>query len=236
MCWMTHWPRLPNPRTHQIRSGAHEVDPFGRKGEVSEPRPGSPWPPLPPAPLGESPVVSSRDTDLDPPRGNFRILLLADEVNLSGANICMSCKLAHFVHRGTVSNGIVNRSLPETVNPDPPTPQPLGIDARREAVFLHEPPGGLAVEVPPHEAAAVRRHGPEQRPLLVLADAGSRHVGKDRPRGIKQDLSPLLVPLLGDVEIVLDAIGLKMPYAGAHHRRDPAARDEEDGHEREIAN
>ena len=52
----------------------------------------------------------------------------------------------------------------------------------------------------------------------------------------EQNLPPLLVPLLGDVEVVLDAVGLKVAHAGRGHGRDPAASDEKDAHERQIPN
>jgi hypothetical protein len=65
------------------------------------------------------------------------------------------------------------------------------------AVFLDQPPGGLAVEVPADQAGRVRRHRPEERSFLVVLDAGPSHVGQDRPGGVEQDLPSLLVPLLG---------------------------------------
>ena len=77
--------------------------------------------------------------------------------------------------------------------------------------------------------------GRNKRPLLVLADARPLEIGQHRPRGVEQDLPPLLVPLLGDVEIVLDAIGLKVPHAGTDHRRDPASGDEKDAHQGQVA-
>ena len=47
--------------------------------------------------------------------------------------------------------------------------------------------------------------------------------------------APLLVPLLGDVEVVLDAIGLQVSHAGPDHRRDPAAGDEERADQGQVA-
>src|SRR5271157_3353372 len=63
----------------------------------------------------------------------------------------------------------------------------------------------------------------------------AREVRQDRPRGIEQDLAPLLVPLLGDVEIVLDPVALEVPDAGLNDRRDPAAGEEEDAHQGQVA-
>ena len=125
--------------------------------------------------------------------------------------------------------------LRKRVDADAAAAQPRRVDPGRLAVFLDQPPGGLAVEVPPLQAAAVRRHRPEERPFPVLPDAGSRHVGQDRPGGVEQDLPPLLVPLLGDVEVVLDAVGLQVADAGPGHRRDPAAGQEEHAHQRQVA-
>ena len=115
--------------------------------------------------------------------------------------------------------------------PIPRPPSRDGIDAGRLTVFFHEPPGGLAVQVPPLQPGAVRPHGPEQRPFLVVADVRPRHVRQHRPRRVEEDLPPLLVPLLGHVEIMLDAVGLKVPHAGPGHRRDPAAGEEEHAHQ-----
>jgi len=63
----------------------------------------------------------------------------------------------------------------------------------------------------------------------------AREVRQDRPRGIEQDLAALLVPLLGDVEIVLDPVALEVPDAGLNDRRDPAAGEEEDAHQGQVA-
>ena len=52
--------------------------------------------------------------------------------------------------------------------PMPAAAQPIGVDARGPAVLLDQPPGGLAVQVPPLQPGAVRPHGPKERPLLIL--------------------------------------------------------------------
>ena len=72
-----------------------------------------------------------------------------------------------------------------------PASQPLRINACGAAIFLHEPPRGVAVQVTSFHATSVRLHGPEKRPFLVLGDARSRDVGQDRPRGVEQDFAPL---------------------------------------------
>ena len=117
----------------------------------------------------------------------------------------------------------------------PRPPIRVGIDAGRLTVFFHEPPGGLAVQVPPLQPGAVRPHRPEQGSLLVVPDARPLEVGAHRPRGVEQDLAPLLVPLLGDVEIMLNAIGLEVSHAGPDHRRDPASGQEKHAHQGQVA-
>ena len=160
-----------------------------------------------------------READLDPPRRDLRVLLFSHKVDLGRPDISMSGELPHLVHGRPVPDGIVDRRLPERMDADPSPSQPCGVDAGRLAVFLDQPPGGLAVQVPPHQPGPVRAHGPKQRPLLVLTDPCSGHVGQDRPGRVQQDLSPLPVPLLGDVEEVLDAVGLQVTHAGAGHGR-----------------
>jgi hypothetical protein len=178
---------------------------------------------------------TSRHADLDPPSCNLGIFLLAYEVDLGGPDVGVPGELAHLVHSRPVADRIVDRRLAQRVNPDPSAPQPPRIDPSCLAVFLHQPPGGLAVQVPPLQPGPVGPHGPEQGPLLVLSDASLCHVGQDRPRRVQQDLSPLLVSLLGDVEVVLDAVGLEVAHAGTDHGRDPAAGDEEDAHQSQVA-
>src|SRR5271157_5397137 len=101
--------------------------------------------------------------------------------------------------------------------------QPLGINPGRLAVFLDHAPGGLAVHVPPLEAAAVWQQGPEERAFPVVLDAGLCHVSQDRPGRIEQDLPPFLVAFLGNVEVMLDAVGLQVADTGSGDRRYPAA-------------
>ena len=81
----------------------------------------------------------------------------------------------------------------------------------------------------------VRRQRPEERPLGVVADAGALDIGQYRAGGVEQDLAALLVPLLGDVEVMLDAVGFKMADAGGGDRRYAAAGDEEDADQGEVA-
>src|ERR1700682_6509385 len=131
--------------------------------------------------------------------------------------------------------GVVGGGLAERMDADARAAQPVGVDARGPAVLLDQPPGGLAVQVPPLQPGAVRLHRPEERPLLVVPDARALEIRPDRPGGVQQDLAPLLVPLLGDVEIMLDPVGLEVPDAGMTPRRDPAAGDEEDTHQRQVA-
>jgi hypothetical protein len=44
--------------------------------------------------------------------------------------------------------------------------------------------------VPPLHTTAVRLHGPEQGPLLIISDARESDVSQDRPGGIEQNLPP----------------------------------------------
>ena len=76
-----------------------------------------------------------------------------------------------------------------------------------------------------------RKSGPSRSSLMPACV----DVGQHRPGRVEQDLPPLLVPLLGDVEVVLDAVGLEVADAGAGHRRDPAAGEEEHAHHRQVA-
>src|SRR6185437_5000961 len=86
---------------------------------------------------------------------------------------------------------------------------PSRVDPGRLAVFLDQPPGGLAVQVAADQVRRVRRHRPEQGTLAVVLDAGPPHVVQDRPGRVEQDLAALLIAFLGDVEVVLDAVGLE---------------------------
>src|SRR5262249_30153490 len=121
----------------------------------------------------------SREADLDPPRRDLRVFLLAHEVDHGRADVGVSCELPHLVHRGAVPDRVVDDGLPQRVNTDAPASQPFGVDTGRLAVFLDQPPGGLAVEVPPDQTSPIRRHRPKEATFLVVMDAGPLHVGKD---------------------------------------------------------
>src|SRR5262249_59720531 len=54
---------------------------------------------------------------------------------------------------------------------------------------------------------------PEHRALPVVPDPRPRHVGEHGPRRIEEDLTPVPVPLLGDAEVVLDAVVLEVADA-----------------------
>src|SRR4051794_15965172 len=104
---------------------------------------------------------SSRHSNLNSAGGYLRVLFLSHKVNLSCSYVGMSSELPHFMHRRPVANGVVDRRLPQAMDADAAASEPLGVDPRRLAVLLHQPPGSLPVQVPPHEAAAVRCHRPE---------------------------------------------------------------------------
>ena len=108
--------------------------------------------------------------------------------------------------------------LRKLVDADAAAAQACRVDAGGLAVFLDQPPGHLAVEVPPLQHEAAGRQRAEEGPFAVVADAGACHVGQDRPGCIQQDLAAFLVALFGDVEVMLDAVGLQMADAGAGDR------------------
>ena len=53
----------------------------------------------------------SCEADLDPPRCDLGVLLLAHEVDLGRPDVGMTGELPHFVHGGPVTDGIVDRCL-----------------------------------------------------------------------------------------------------------------------------
>ena len=56
-------------------------------------------------------ALASRQADLDPPGRHLGVFLLADEVDLGGADVGMAGELAHLVHRRPVADGVVDRRL-----------------------------------------------------------------------------------------------------------------------------
>ena len=94
---------------------------------------------------------------------------------------------------GAVADGVVDRGLAQLVDADAAAAQPRRVDAGGLAVFLDQPPGRLAVEVPAHQASAVGRQGPEERAFPVVLDAGRADVGQDGSGRVEQDLAALLV-------------------------------------------
>ena len=98
--------------------------------------------------------------------------------------------------------------------------QPRRVDPGRLAIFLDQPPGRLAVEVPPLKplpsGVIGRKSGPSRSSLMPARV----DVGQDRPGGVEQDLPPLPVAFLGDVEVMIDAVGLQVADAGPGHRRE----------------
>src|SRR5262249_43767438 len=85
--------------------------------------------------------------------GEVRIGLLEEAVWLAN------------VHRRLVPDGVVDGRLAQRVDADAAAAQPRWINPGRPAILLDEPPGGLAVEVPPLQvgAASTRRAGRRSR-------------------------------------------------------------------------
>src|SRR5207253_9963322 len=113
-------------------------------------------------------AFASHDADLDPPRRHLGVFLLADEVDLGRADIGVPGELPHLVHGRPVPDGVVDGGLAQRVDADATASQPVGVDAGGPAVVLDQPPGGLAVQVPPDQAGPGWCHRPEQRSLPVL--------------------------------------------------------------------
>ena len=104
---------------------------------------------------------AARQTDLNPPGGYLRVLLLADEVDFGGADVAVTGEFAHLMHRSSVTDCVVYGGLPQAMNPDATAAQPVGVDARRLTILLDESPGGLAIQVPSDETGRVGRHRPK---------------------------------------------------------------------------
>src|SRR5512135_3772169 len=115
--------------------------------------------------------LASRQANMDAPRRHLGVLLLPHEVDLGRPDIGVPGELAHLVHRGPVPDRVVDGGLAQRMDADAPAAEALRVDARGAAVLLDQPPGGLAVQVPPLQPGAVRPHGPEQGPLLILPNA-----------------------------------------------------------------
>src|SRR5262249_20917179 len=109
----------------------------------------------------DSLAPSSRKPNLDAPRRHLGVFLFPHEVDLGRPDIGMASKLADLVHRGPISDGVVDGGLPKRVDADPPAPEPVGVHAGGPAVFLDEPPGGLAIQVPPDEPTRIRGQRPK---------------------------------------------------------------------------
>src|SRR5271157_251508 len=83
--------------------------------------------------------------DLDAAGGDLGVFLLADEVELGGADVGVPREFPHLVHGRPVPDGVVDRRLAQRVDADTTGSQPRGIDAGGLAVFLDQPPWGFAV-------------------------------------------------------------------------------------------
>src|SRR5512135_3939326 len=103
----------------------------------------------------DSLALASRQANMDPPRRHLGVPLLTHEVDLGRAEIGVPGELAHLVQRGPVPYGVVDGGLAQRMDADAPAAQAVGVDARGAAVLLDQPPGGLAVQVPPLQPGAV---------------------------------------------------------------------------------
>ena len=90
-------------------------------------------------------VPGTCQPDVDPPGRHLGVFLLADEVNLSGADVGVAGKLPYFVHRRPVADRVVDGRFAQGVDADAAASEPRRVDAGRLAIFLDQPPGRLAV-------------------------------------------------------------------------------------------
>ena len=67
-------------------------------------------------------VPGTCQPDVDPPGRHLGVFLLADEVNLSGADVGVAGKLPYFVHRRPVADRVVDgRFARSDATPRPPS-------------------------------------------------------------------------------------------------------------------
>src|SRR5271157_6225708 len=86
--------------------------------------------------------------DLDAAGGDLGVFFLADEVNLGGADVGVPREFPHLVHGRPVADRVVDGRFAQGVDADAASSEPRWVDASRLAVFLDQPPGRLAVQVP----------------------------------------------------------------------------------------
>jgi hypothetical protein len=86
----------------------------------------------------------------------------------------MAGELAHFVHLGAVADGVVNGCLAQRVDTDAAAPQPVGLDAGGQAVFLDQSPRRLPVQVAALKGEAARRQRPEGYQTVQLGSSNCR--------------------------------------------------------------
>jgi hypothetical protein len=114
-------------------------------------------------------------------------LRTAHEIDLGGADIGVPGELAHLVHRGPVADGVVDRRFAQRVDADAAGSQPRRVDAGCLAVFLDQPPGRLAVQMPSRQPQAVGTQRAEEGAFLIVPDACPCQVGQERPRRVERD-------------------------------------------------
>jgi hypothetical protein len=89
----------------------------------------------------------------------------------------------------------------------------IGADPGDRAAVFHQPPWSLAVHRTALERGTLAGQRPKQCAFDVACDSRNFDVRKDRPRGIRQEFARLLVPLLREMQVMLDSVKFQMPNA-----------------------
>ena len=74
--------------------------------------------------------------DVDAPCRHLGVFLLADEVELGGADVAVAGELAHLVHRGAVTDGVLDRHLAQAMDADAAAPRRDGSIPAASEYFL----------------------------------------------------------------------------------------------------
>jgi hypothetical protein len=113
------------------------------------------------------------------------------------------------------------------VDSDSPCSTTVWIDTSKAAVVLHKPPRRFAIKMPALKASSVAIYGPKQCPLQIILYSCRFDARNYRSCGIQKNFPGFLVPLLGHVEIMLNAVEFKVSDTSGDERRDATACDKE---------